>query len=112
MNHGYSLTLARDVELTGGALHRLLQPTIRKTLVAGRVRVVSALGSGVISSGSSSTDAYYSRASSYGMTVDMMMVDMAPGTTDTNAGTPGTTCTNPGASGTTGTRSASSKSIS
>lgn len=46
------------------------------------------------------------------MTVDMMMVDMAPGTTDTNAGPPGTTGTNPGASGTTGTRSASSKSVS
>ena len=65
-----------------------------KTLVAGRVRVVSALGSGVISSGGSSTDAYYSGASGYGMTMDMMVMDVAATANASNSTSRATKTTN------------------
>ena len=63
------------------------------------------MGSGVIGSGGSSTDAYYSRASGNGMTMDMMMMDMASRTASTNPGASG--ATGPGPSGTAGTRTGS-----
>ncbi len=65
-----------------------------KTLVAARVRVVSALGSGVISSGGSSTDAYYSGASGYGMTMDMMVMDVAATANASNSTSRATKTTN------------------
>lgn len=82
MSHGELAQV--DETRRSAAIHKRL--SVRTKLIARWVRVISALWSGVISSGSSSTDANHRRATGDGITtMDVMVMDVAAGATDTGA---------------------------